>query len=284
MDRILDGKIVAKKVKEDLKKRIIKPVSLSVFLIGEDPASEIYIANKRKACEEVGIESELQKFSADTKQSKIIDALKQVESDGVLVQLPLPLCFDRNSILKAIDPCKDVDCFHPENCGLLMQGSPRFVPCTPAGIVEILKFYKIPIKGANVVIINRSIVVGQPLSLLLAQNASYLSSMLSQDAEHANATVTLCHEHTKNLGDICRNADIIVTAVGKRPKFSLSADMVKSGAVVIDVGISRIDGKIKGDAEEDVLKKAWVTPSIGGVGPCTVAMLLRNTVEAWEKL
>ncbi len=286
--RILDGKLVAQHIKEDLKRKIATfPTRfwLWVCQVGDDPASDVYIAGKRKACAEVGIESDLRKFPADTPQREVIKWIAEINKEGphvgILIQLPLPSHYDRNYVLECMNPYKDVDCFHPINQGLLLSGSPRFIPCTPAGIVEILKFYKIPIKGANVVIINRSIVVGQPLALLLSQNT-----------EHGNATVTLCHEYTRNIEEICLKADIIVTAVGNRPElgrekpFLLKADMVREGAVVVDVGISRVGKKIFGDVDfDEVSKKAsWITPVPGGVGPCTVAMLLKNTVQAYERL
>lgn len=283
MAQILNGKVVSGLIKEGLKKRISKvyPPVLAVCLVGEDPASKVYVTNKYKACEEVGIKGIGAEFPEDTSQKHILNLIdswnKSKEVNGILVQLPLPPHIDKNVILQRIDPRKDVDCFHPENQGLLMAGQPRFLPCTPSGIVEIFKYYDIPVKGSNVVIVNRSIVVGKPLAMLL-----------SQDSEWGNATITLCHEHTKDIDKICRSADILVTAVGKRPYFKLSADMVEKHQVIIDVGINRmcIDGKNKiiGDVDFDEVsqKVSSITPCPGGVGPLTIACLLRNTLQAAE--
>jgi methylenetetrahydrofolate dehydrogenase (NADP+) / methenyltetrahydrofolate cyclohydrolase len=277
--QILDGKVVAAKIKEDLQRRINKysRPHLGVCLVGSDPASEIYVNNKRKACDEVGIKHWFRHFSANVDSDEVIEWLEYWNQDqlphGILVQLPLPPMCNKNTILRHIAPHKDVDCFHPENQGLLMTGQPRFLPCTPAAILEILKYYDIRPQGKNVVIVNRTIVVGQPLT-----------SLLTQDTEWGNATVTVCHEYTKDIKKVCLDADIIITAVGK-PNYRLTADMVKEGATIIDVGIFREGKKIRGDAvfEEVAQKAAFITPVPGGVGPCTVAMLLYNTMAAMEQ-
>jgi methylenetetrahydrofolate dehydrogenase (NADP+) / methenyltetrahydrofolate cyclohydrolase len=277
---ILDGTLVAKQIKDDLKSQIDKmgrKPRLAVCLVGNDPASKVYVSGKQKACAAIGIETELRLFDKDVGDCELIEWICEKnecpDTSGILIQLPLPESFDRNFIFSRLDPAKDVDCFHPANRGLLDLSEPRFLPCTPAGIIEILNFYEIPIKGSHVVIVNRSIVVGQPLAILLSQNTSL-----------GNATVTLCHEYTRGIGEICRSADILVTAVGKRPSFILSADMVKCGAVVIDVGITRQGGKITGDADfENVSKKtSWITPVPGGVGPLTICFLMKNVLKAHE--
>jgi methylenetetrahydrofolate dehydrogenase (NADP+)/methenyltetrahydrofolate cyclohydrolase len=273
--QILDGKIVAERLKQQTKHLIEllgHKITLAVCLVGEDPASAVYVNNKRKACEEIGIRGLVQTFSSDTPQRLVDDWIRwandRKEVTGILVQLPLPNHFDRLRVLRSVSPSKDVDCFHPENQGLLMSGSPRFKPCTPSGIMQILEHYDIETKGKHVVIINRSIVVGQPLASLLSQEG--------------NATVTMCHEHTKNIQDITKTADIIITAVGK-PDFRLSADMVSYDQVVIDVGIYRENGKIRGDSvfEEVSQIVRAITPVPGGVGPVTIAMLLNNTAKAY---
>lgn len=273
--QILDGKIVAEKLKQRTKHQIgLFPVqiTLAVCLVGDDPASVVYVNNKRKACEGIGIKGIVQTFPSSTSQRIVTDwirwANESKEVTGILVQLPLPEEFDRLRVLRSINPLKDVDCFHPENQGLLMSGSPRFKPCTPDGIMKILEHYDIETKGKHIVIINRSIVVGQPLASLLSQEG--------------NATVTMCHEYTKDIQDITKTADIIITAVGK-PGFRLSADMVSYNQVVIDVGIYRENGKIRGDSvfEEVSQIVRAITPVPGGVGPVTIAMLLNNTAKAY---
>ncbi len=271
---ILNGNLIASKIKEEVAYRIRngKP-TLSVCLVGSDPSSEVYVNRKCKTCDEVGILYNLKKFPSRISSQELSEWISQQKSDGILVQLPLPEHIDKNFILNQINPNKDVDCFHPENQGLLMTGRPRFLPCTPAGILEIFKYYNIKPKGKNVVLVNRSLVVGQPLA-----------SILTQDHEWGNATVTICHEYTKDIKNFCLNADIIITAVGKS-NYRLTGEMVKEGTVVIDVGIFREGKKIRGDCvfEEVSEKASWITPVPGGVGPITVAMLLRNTVLAMER-
>jgi len=240
-------------------------------LIGDDPASATYVKNKHNACEKVGIKTKDHKLSADTTQEeldKIIDELNNdKEVHGILVQLPLPKQLNEFATISRISPIKDVDGLTPQNVGLLSMGKSILKPCTPSGIMEMFYYYKINLQGKNVVMINRSNLIGKPLYHLLLQN---------------NATVVTCHSKTENLHEYCKNADVIITAVGDRAKFKLTSDMIKQDAIVIDVAISRYEGKLVGDADyDDIIQKAsWVTPVPGGVGPMTVAMLLKNTVTA----
>ena len=273
----IDGIEVSNEVKAILKSAVEKLNSedvvpcLATVLIGDDPASATYVKNKHNACEKVGIKTKDHKLSADTTQEeldKIIDNLNNdKEVHGILVQLPLPKQLNEFATISRISPIKDVDGLTPQNVGLLSMGKSILKPCTPSGIMEMFYYYKIGIEGKNVVIINRSNLIGKPLYNLLLQN---------------NATVITCHSKTKNLKELCQNADIIITAVGDRAKFKLTSDMIKQDAVVIDVAISRHEGKLVGDADfDDIIQKAsWVTPVPGGVGPMTVAMLLKNTVTA----
>lgn len=240
---------------------------LAVCLVGNDKSSEIYVNRKQKACDRAGIQSVIRKFPEDTTEEEIIRWLDKAdeEVDGILVQLPLPSHLNRNNILQRINPLKDVDCHHPENQGLLLSDSPRFIPCTPQGILETLKYYKIPVKSKHCVIINNGIVVGLPLAILLSREA----------------TVTICNKDTKNLPEITREADILVTAVGKE-NFRVTGEMIKFESVVIDVGVYRTETGIRGDViREEVEKRAaWLTPHHGGVGPVTIACLLKNTNKA----
>lgn len=281
--RILDGNQIASEIKQELRLQIndSKPV-LAVVLVGSDPASEIYVKRKCQACEEVGIESHvvrlfpqgiLNKFQDMEYIMKSIRFLNAGSADGVMVQFPLPKELGHSfkfDVLDAIDPKKDVDALTPTNMGLLLQGRPRFVPCTPAGVQEMLIRSGIPLKGKRVCIINRSDIVGKPLQALL-----------SQDNDRANATVTMCHDNTPSdvLTRTCLDSDIVIVAVGK-PNF-LTSNMVTEKTVVVDVGINRQNGKIVGDVCPEVLQKAAVATKVpGGVGPLTVAMLLKNTVLA----
>lgn len=271
---IIDGKALAKQkraemaqIVQELKAMGVTP-GLAVVLVGEDPASEIYVRNKHKACEEVGIYSRVIKLPEDTKEEdllKLIDELNQDSAlDGILVQLPLPKQIDPDKVIERILPNKDVDGFHPVNAGKLLTGQTGFVSCTPLGILELIKSTGIDISGKEAVVIGRSNIVGKPVAHLLLQE---------------NATVTICHSKTKNLKEVCQRADILVAAVGK-PQL-ITADYVKEGAVVIDVGINRLsDGKLVGDvAFETVKEKAsYITPVPGGVGPMTITMLLSNTL------
>ena len=243
--------------------------ALAVIMVGEDPASAIYVRNKQRACERIGILSRLIHLPAETEQAELhaqIDALNADASvHGILIQLPLPSSLDEHAALMRVDAAKDVDGFHVVNSGMLLQGRPAVVPCTPRGILYMLQQAGVPLDGANAAVVGRSNIVGKPTALLLAQE---------------NCTVTLCHSHTRSLAEITRRADILVAAVG-RPRL-ITADMVKPGAAVIDVGINRVDGKLCGDVDfEAVAEQAGcITPVPGGVGPMTVAMLMENTLEA----
>ena len=274
--KILDGKAVSLKVKEsvkvradELKKFGIEP-TLAVVLVGEDKASQTYVRAKEKACNEYGIKSVAHRLSENTTQNELLALINVLNLDdsihSILVQLPLPKHIDTNVVLAAIDPRKDVDGFHAVNVGKLVSGLDGFVPCTPLGVMEILKEYGIDVAGLNAVVIGRSNIVGKPMANLLL---------------NASATVTVTHSKTKNLKEICKNADLIVAAIG-RP-FFLKADMVKDGAVVVDVGINRLDdGRLVGDVDFDEVapKCSYITPVPGGVGPMTIAMLLNNTILA----
>ena len=274
--KILDGKAVSLKVKEsvkvradELKKFGIEP-TLAVVLVGEDKASQTYVRAKEKACNEYGIKSVAHRLSENTTQNELLALINVLNLDdsihGILVQLPLPKHIDTNVVLAAIDPRKDVDGFHAVNVGKLVSGLDGFVPCTPLGVMEILKEYGIEVAGLNAVVIGRSNIVGKPMANLLL---------------NASATVTVTHSKTKNLKEICKNADLIVAAIGK--PFFLKADMVKDGTVVVDVGINRLDdGRLVGDVDFDEVapKCSYITPVPGGVGPMTIAMLLNNTILA----
>lgn len=271
MTVVIDGKGLSERIINNLKDNNISP-TLAVILVGNNPASEIYVRNKEKSCEKAGIISKLFKYDEDIQEKELLEKICQLNNDdsidAILVQLPLPEHIDENKITKAILPEKDVDGFTPVNIGLLASGlKPYAYPCTPKGIMTILKEYNINPDGKHAVVVGRSNIVGKPLSIMLL---------------NANATVTTCHSHTKNLKDITKTADILVAAVGK-PKF-ITAEMVKEGAVVIDVGISRTDGKLCGDVDfENVSgKTAFITPVPKGVGPMTIASLMENTVELYK--
>jgi len=273
----IDGIEVSNAVKEILSRAVTQLKSeglvpcLATVLIGDDPASATYVKNKHNACEKIGIKTKDHKLSSETTQdelNQIIDNLNQDKDvDGILVQLPLPKHLNEFTTVSRILPLKDVDGLTPQNVGLLAIGKSILKPCTPSGIMEMFYYYKIELEGKNVVLINRSNLIGKPLYHLLLQN---------------NATVTTCHSKTKNLKEICQTADIVITGVGDRTKFTLTSDMIKKDSIVIDVAISSQDGKLVGDADfDDVIQKAsFVTPVPGGVGPMTVAMLLKNTVTA----
>ena len=273
----IDGIEVSNAVKEILKSAVEKLNSedvmpcLATVLVGDDPASATYVKNKDNACKKIGIKTMDHKLSADTTQKELDKIINNLNNDkevhGILVQLPLPKQLNEFATVCRISPIKDVDGLTPQNVGLLSMGKSILKPCTPSGIMEMFYYYKINLEGKNVVMINRSNLIGKPLYHLLSQN---------------NATVITCHSKTKNLNEHCKNADIIITAVGNREKFKLTSDMIKQDAIVIDVAISRYEGKLVGDTDyDDMIQKAsWVTPVPGGVGPMTVAMLLKNTVTA----
>jgi methylenetetrahydrofolate dehydrogenase (NADP+) / methenyltetrahydrofolate cyclohydrolase len=267
----MDGKGLAARVRAEVAREVEeigRPIGLATVLIGEDPASALYVRRKREACEEVGIESSHHELAEDTSEDELLALVEELNGaervTGILVQLPLPEQIDEDRVIRAIAPAKDVDGFHPVSAGYLLQGRPTFVAATPSGIMELLRAYEIPLAGARAVVIGRSNIVGKPMALLLL-------------AEHA--TVTICHSRTRDLPEVVREADVVVAAVG-RPE-TVKAEMVKPGATVIDVGINRIDGKVVGDVAEDVREVAGhLTPVPGGVGPMTIASLLRNTVRA----
>ena len=276
MAKLLMGKEVSARINaelktevENLKKEGINP-GLAVIIVGEDPASQVYVRNKERACEECGIYSEKYALTAETTQEellKLIDELNNKSSiSGILVQLPVPKHIDEKTIINAIAPNKDVDAFHPVNVGKIMVGNYDFVPCTPAGVMELIKESGIDVSGKECVIVGRSNIVGKPQAMLLL---------------HQNGTVTICHSKTKNLAEKTKNADILVAAVGI-PNF-IKGDMIKEGAVVIDVGINRLENKkLCGDVEFESAEKVAgaITPVPGGVGPMTIAMLMKNTVKA----
>lgn len=272
----IDGKMVSAKVREEVSQEVASLKAqgvcpgLAVVIVGDDPASRIYVNNKKKACQATGIYSEEYALPAETSQEELlalVDKLNQKEDiHGILVQSPLPKGLDEEAVVEAIDPKKDVDAFHAYNVGKIMIGDYQFLPCTPAGIMELLKAYDISVEGKRCVVIGRSNIVGKPMSMLLL---------------HQNGTVTICHSRTKNLLEITRQAEILVSAVGK--SHFVTADMVRPGAVVIDVGMNRDEnGKLCGDVDFAEVEPiaSYITPVPGGVGPMTIAMLLKNTVTA----
>lgn len=276
MAEIISGKIVSAKVKEDVRKEAeilaekgIK-IGLAVVIVGNNPASRVYVNSKKKACEEVGFSSYEYALPEETTQQELLDLVDVLNNDekvnGILVQLPLPSHIDENAIINAISPDKDVDAFHPFNVGKIMIGDFAFLPCTPAGVMELIDSTGVDVCGKSCVVIGRSNIVGKPMAMLLL---------------HRSGTVTICHSKTKNLAEICRNADILVAAVGKAN--FVTGDMIKEGAVVIDVGMNRLEnGKLCGDVNfaEAEKKAAFITPVPGGVGPMTIAMLMKNTLTA----
>ncbi|WP_444657772.1 bifunctional methylenetetrahydrofolate dehydrogenase/methenyltetrahydrofolate cyclohydrolase FolD [Caproiciproducens sp. R2] len=279
MAKYIDGKAVAAEIRAQLALEVEKMVrfgvtpGLAVVIVGDDPASRTYVNNKKKACAQAGIYSEEYALPASASQKEIMDLVAKLNAkkdiNGILVQSPLPDGLDEKAVVEAIDPEKDVDAFHPSNVGRIMIGNYHFLPCTPAGVIELLRHEKIEIEGKNCVVIGRSNIVGKPMAMLLL---------------HHNGTVTICHSRTRNLKEVCRQADILVAAVGK-PKF-VTADMVKPGAVVIDVGMDRDEnGKLCGDVDFANVEKtaSYITPVPGGVGPMTIAMLLKNTVAAAKR-
>lgn len=277
---IIDGKSVA----TDLNRQLAAEVAsfsgqfhatphLAAVLVGEDPASAVYVRNKQKDCELAGMRSTLHRLGAETTQSQLLELVDQLNRDpsvhGILVQLPLPRHIEEQAVLDAVHPLKDVDCFHPENVGLMAQGRPRFLPCTPRGCQILIEQSGFKVPGCRAVVIGRSEIVGKPMALLLMQKGIA-----------ADATVTVAHSRTKDLAAITREADLIIAAVG-RPK-TLTGTMVKPGACVIDVGTNRVDGKLVGDVDFASVREVagWITPVPGGVGPMTRAMLLQNTLAA----
>jgi methylenetetrahydrofolate dehydrogenase (NADP+)/methenyltetrahydrofolate cyclohydrolase len=285
--KLLDGKAIASEIRSELAEEVAEFIQnngvtpcLAAVLVGDDPASEVYVRNKRRACERTGIESQLHRLPAGTKQDDLLGLIstlnKDAEVHGILVQLPLPEQIPESRVLDAVHPFKDVDAFHAENVGLLVQGRPRFMPCTPHGVVQILHRSGIEIAGKHAVIVGRSEIVGKPLANILLQRDSNLGPAA------ANATVTICHSRTENVADITRQADILVAAIGQ-PKF-ITGEMIKPGAAVIDVGINRTEAGLVGDVDFDAAQQiaGAITPVPGGVGPLTVTMLLHNTLQAAE--
>ena len=279
MAKIIDGKAISAQMRKEIAAKNEEFIAqtgvcpgLAVIIVGQDPASQIYVRNKKRACEEVGFYSEEIALPAETDMATLRQVIERLNADdkihGILVQLPLPSQLDEGEVIMMIDPQKDVDAFHPANVGRVMSGGYTFVPCTPAGVMELLKRSGVEISGKNCVVVGRSNIVGKPMAMLLLE---------------ANGTVTICHSRTKNLKEICSSADILVSAVG-RPYF-ITADMVKPGAVVVDVGINRLpDGKLVGDVDYAAVEPlaSYITPVPGGVGPMTITMLLRNTLTAAE--
>jgi methylenetetrahydrofolate dehydrogenase (NADP+) / methenyltetrahydrofolate cyclohydrolase len=267
----MDGKALAARVRGEVAREVEeigRPVGLATVLVGDDQASAIYVRRKQEACEEVGIAPIHHALSGDTSEPELLALVAELNADeritGILVQLPLPDHVDEGRVIRSIAPVKDVDGFHPASAGHLLQGEPTFVAATPAGIMEILRAYEIPLKGARAVVVGRSNIVGKPMALLLL-------------GEHA--TVTVCHSRTRDLGSVVREGDVVVAAVGRAGM--VTRDMVKAGAAVVDVGINRVEGKVVGDVADDVREVAGhLTPVPGGVGPMTIASLLRNTVRA----
>ena len=277
MAELIDGKLISTQIKDECKakveelKKAGKNVALAVIQVGDDPASSVYVNNKKKACEYIGAESVSYKLDETATQAELIEIIDKLNNDdkinGILVQLPLPKGFDEDEIIRRINPDKDVDGFHPINVGRLSIGEKGFVSCTPAGIIELLKRSNVEIEGKECVVIGRSNIVGKPMSMLMLRE---------------NATVTVCHSRTKNLKEVCKRADILIVAIGK-PKM-IDASYVKDGAVVIDVGIHRVDPdskKLCGDVDFESVEKvaSKITPVPGGVGPMTIAMLMSNLVN-----
>jgi methylenetetrahydrofolate dehydrogenase (NADP+)/methenyltetrahydrofolate cyclohydrolase len=278
--QLLDGKALAQSIRERIGKETADLVAktgvrpgLAAILVGDDPASKLYVKNKQKACDAAGIYVDEHKLPAATTQAELLALIEKVNADpkvhGILVQLPLPKHIDSKVILEAVSPQKDADGFHPHNMGRLVEGMPLFTPCTPKGIIKMIEATGVPIEGKRAVVVGRSNIVGKPAALLLL---------------HRNATVTVCHSKTKDLPGVCREAEILVVAIGKA-KF-VTADMVQPGAIVIDVGVNRLaEGTFVGDVDfEPVRQKAgWISPVPGGVGPMTIAMLLDNTLESAKR-
>jgi methylenetetrahydrofolate dehydrogenase (NADP+)/methenyltetrahydrofolate cyclohydrolase len=276
--KIIDGKEVASIIKSEIKDKIKKYIDsgkrkpkLSVVLVGNDAASKIYVSHKNKTCLDLGIESDMHFLDEKIEKQelfRLIDTLNEDNTvDGILVQLPLPKHIPESEVINRINPLKDVDCFHPENVGLMFTGEPRFLPCTPSGIIELLKYKNVDLSGKHAVVIGRSNIVGKPVSMLLLSN---------------NCTVTICHSRTKDLKEITKQADILVVAIGVAN--FVKADMIKNDSIIIDVGMNRVDGKLFGDVDFDgvIDKVSMITPVPGGVGQMTIAMLMQNTLKAYN--
>ena len=272
---IIDGKAISAQLREQLKKDVTELKSKgitpgrAVVLVGDDPASAVYVRNKEKGCEEIGIHSVVHRLGANSSQEQLIALIHSLNQDksihGILIQLPLPAHLDEHAVLREVNPNKDVDGLHVVTAGRLMVGETGFKPCTPKGVIHLIKTTGTDISGKSAVVVGRSNMVGKPVALMLMEE---------------NATVTMCHSRTQNLAQVCAGADILVAAIG-RPEM-ITGDFIKPGAVVIDVGTTKVDGKLKGDVlfEQAVQKAAYITPVPGGVGPMTITMLLENTIEA----
>ena len=278
MAKIIDGKAISLMIKDEVKEKVSKlkeagkEVSLAVILVGDDPASAVYVGNKKKACEYTGIKSVSYELPAETSEAELLSLIDKLNKDdainGILCQLPLPGHINEDAVIRAISPEKDVDGFHPETVGKMVIGEKGYLPCTPAGVIQLLKKSNIDIEGKECVVVGRSNIVGKPMSLLLLRE---------------NGTVTICHSRTKNLKDVCKRADILVVAIGK-PKF-INEEYVKEGATVIDVGIHRMEnGKLCGDVDYEKVEPVagYITPVPGGVGPMTIAMLMNNCASSVE--
>lgn len=284
--RRLDGKALAATMRQEMAREVAarvargqRPPGLAAVLVGNDPASQTYVRNKRKSCDEIGVANWLHHLPPDTTEHQLLSLIETLNSDpavhGILVQLPLPKQIREEAVIGEVNPLKDVDCFHPDNLGRLMAGHPRFYPCTPHGVVKLVERNGIGWSGRNVVVVGRSNVVGKPLALMLLQKPS------PANPAGGDATVTVAHTRTENLAEVCRRADILVAAVGKPA--CIVAGMVKPGAVVVDVGTTVVDGKLRGDVDPSVAEMAgWISPVPGGVGPMTITMLLFNTLQAAE--
>jgi methylenetetrahydrofolate dehydrogenase (NADP+)/methenyltetrahydrofolate cyclohydrolase len=286
--KLLDGKATAAQIRKEVasfvQERIDSgrnPPGLAAILVGDNPASRVYVRNKQQACSDVGIKSWLHHLPADTTQRQLLDLITELNTNpevhGILVQLPLPRQIDADDVLDAIDPTIDVDAFHPENLGLLVAGKPRFTPCTPTGCIELLRRYEIPTAGKEVVIVGRSNIVGKPLALMMMQKRS------TANPYGCDSTVTLVHTQTRNMAEVCRRADILIAAAGEAGL--IKAEMVKPGAVVLDVGINSVNDKLVGDVAPNVAEVASaLSPVPGGIGPMTIALLMKNTLRAAELL
>jgi methylenetetrahydrofolate dehydrogenase (NADP+)/methenyltetrahydrofolate cyclohydrolase len=286
--RRLDGKELGKTMRAEVAARVAersragrRPPGLAAVLVGDNPASHVYVRNKRKACEEVGLASWLHHLPADTSQVQLLDLIAKLNADpqvhGILVQLPLPKQIDEAAVIRAVNPAKDVDCFHPENVGLLAAGHPRFYPCTPHGVFQLLARNGIDPAGREVVVVGRSNIVGKPLAVMLMQKRT------AANPAGGDATVTVAHTRTRDLAAVCRRAEILVAAAGS-PRV-ITPEMVSPGAVVVDVGTNSVGGKLVGDVHEGVADvAAALSPVPGGVGPMTITMLLVNTLTAAEQI
>lgn len=277
---IIDGKGIAAELRQQLATEVAEFTGatgitphLAAVLVGEDPASAVYVRNKQRACDKSNIRSTLHRLPTETTQEELLTLVAKLNADqdthGILVQLPLPSQINEQAVLDSVSPIKDVDCFHAENVGLMVQGRPRFLPCTPHGCQHLLMASGTQVAGAHAVVLGRSEIVGKPMGMMLVQKG-----------EAANATVTICHSRTANLAEVTRQADILIAAIG-RPDF-VTAEMVKPGTVVIDVGINRVNDRLVGDVDFDAVREvaSAITPVPGGVGPMTIAMLLKNTLTA----